>query len=168
MELALRRLQAGMVSEAEMAALTGVVLGAPAYSLLVEGRLPVAAEVPAMLTERPPASALDDKYVFGIYEGERMIGCADVLKGWKHEGQSMLGLLLLTDAAQGRGLGRRAYLQIERMVAGWPGMRSLRIGVNEANTGALAFWRKMGFAENGERHLLAQTIGGTLIMEKVL
>ena len=47
-------------------------------------------------------------------------------------------------------------------------MRSLRIGVNEANTGALAFWRKMGFAENAEVVRLEQTIGNTPILEKAL
>ncbi|WP_188565068.1 GNAT family N-acetyltransferase [Undibacterium terreum] len=168
MELELRRLHAANISEEQMSALTGVVLAAPAYSLLVEGRLPVAEEVPDLLSDLPPNYSYDDKYFFGIYQGERMIGCADLLKGWKTPQQSMLGLLLFAEDVRGQGYGRQVYLKLEQIVASWPGMNSIRIGVISTNLGGLAFWRKMGFAENGERYKFEQYLGDTVILEKAL
>ena len=88
---------------------------------------------------------------------------ADKVAAW-----FVLGLLLFAEDAQGRGHGRRVVAQVERLVAGWPGMVSLRIGVVATNAGGLAFWRKMGFAETGEAVQQPQNIAPTLILEKPL
>ena len=57
---------------------------------------------------------------------------------------------------------------IEQMIAAWPGMRSVRIGVVETNHQAFPFWHKMGFAENGERYQRDGFIADIIILEKQL
>lgn len=168
MEMELRRLQLDTVTAAEFAELTAVMLAAPRYSLCVTGRLPLASDATELLQELPPGYSYEDKYTFGIYYAGLMIGCADILKGWKHERQSMLGLLLLAEHAQGQGFGRQAYRLLERRICSWPNMASVRIGVISTNTDAIAFWRKIGFVANGETSSIEGHTGSTLIFEKVL
>ena len=164
----LRRIATPVATDAELAALTEVVLGAPGYSQQVEGRAPAAADVPALLADLPPGFTHEDKFFYGIWVNGRMVGCADVLRGWKHAGQSMIGLLLLREDAQGQGYGREACGLLEDIARNWPGMASMRVGVVSTNTGGLAFWRRMGYAETGERVKLPQYLGETIILEKPL
>ncbi|MGH2486834.1 MAG: GNAT family N-acetyltransferase [Ktedonobacterales bacterium] len=61
------------------------------------------------------------------------------------DGYPWLGVLLLDAAYQRRGLGREAFARLAgyfRATYGWP---RLRLSVRVPNTGALAFWRRMGF-----------------------
>ena len=166
MTLELHRLQPEAATE--RAALTAVVLAAPRYSLCVRGRLPHASDVDELLHELPPAYLLAQKHTFGIYDAGVMIGCADVLKGWKHERQCMLGLLLLAEAVQGQGVGRRAYDLLEQVIRRWPGIDSIRIGVISTNAQALGFWRKRGFIETGEQRMMPGYTGPLLLLEKPL
>lgn len=168
MELELRRLQPDAMTPDDMAALTAVIMAAPEYSLCVSGRMPNPDDVRALLHDLPPGYRMADKFTFGIYRQGRMIGCADILRGWKHARQSMLGLLLLAEHAQGQGAGRAAYHLLERHIAGWPQMASVRIGVVSGNAKAIGFWRMMGFAATGESVPLDGYTGPTLIFEKML
>lgn len=164
----LRRLEPAGATPADIAALAAVIAAAPAYHLAVEGKLPSASDAPGLLSDVPPGYTVHDKYFFGIYRGEVMIGCADVLRGWRHATQSMIGLLLFAEAFQGSGYGTLAYRRLEDMIRGWDGMESIRIGVIDTNRPALAFWRKMGFAETGEQPRSTQYLGATIILEKAL
>ncbi|HYD79279.1 MAG TPA: GNAT family N-acetyltransferase [Paucimonas sp.] len=162
------RLESATISAEQLAALARVVLAAPAYSMTVKGRLPSLDEVPEMLADLPPGYALSEKFFYGIHADGKMIGCADILRGWKHARQSMVGLLLFDETFQGRGFGTLACRKIEEIVRSWQGMESIRIGVNESNTKGFAFWRKMGFKETGERSSLPDYISDTIILEKPL
>ena len=168
MEMELRRLQPDTVTVSELAALTAVMLAAPRYSLCVTGRMPLASDATELLQDLPPGYNYADKYTFGIYYAGLMIGCADILRGWKHDRQSMLGLLLLAEHAQGQGFGRQAYRLLEQKIRSWPNMDSVRIGVISTNADAIAFWRKIGFVKNGETSSIEGHTGPTLIFEKPL
>jgi GNAT superfamily N-acetyltransferase len=168
MTIELRRLDRARMTDAQFDALVAVVLDAPAYSMAVEGKLPSADDVPAMMTDVPPGYPLSDKYFFGIYRDDAMIGCADVLRGWKFATQSMIGLLLLAQPFQRCGYGALAYRRLEETIGAWQGMESIRIGIIETNLPAFGFWHRMGFAETGERSRLAQYIGDAVILEKRL
>ena len=168
MEIELRRLGPGSVGAADLTALTKVLHGAPRYHLHTQGCLPDALAAQRLLAELPSAYAMEDKYFYAILHAGTVIGCADLLKGWKGPQQSMLGLLLIEEPWQGRGVGSSVFQQLEKIVADWPGMRSIRLGVVRNNLAGLAFWRAMGFEENGEIYQLDNTLGDTLIMEKQL
>ena len=133
-----------------MAALQDVLETAPAYFRTITGLPPGAAEAQSTFTALPPDKTYDDKFVWGLYSGESMIGCADVIRGYPTPEKAVIGLLLLAESWQRRGLGRAFATLIEQAIAGWPEIERLRLGVCESNTGALVFWRKLGYADTGE------------------
>ena len=63
----------------EMAALQCVLEAAPAYYQSVTGAPPCGALAQSMFTALPPDKTYDDKFVWGLYAGDAMIGCADVI-----------------------------------------------------------------------------------------
>jgi len=134
----------------EMEALQEVFEAAPAYFRTITGLPPGGAEAQSTFTALPPDKTYDDKFVWGLYSGASMIGCADVIRGYPTRDKAVIGLLLLAESWQHRGLGRAFATLIEQAIAGWPEIERLRLGVCESNTGARAFWRKLGYADTGE------------------
>lgn len=123
--------------------------GAPRYSLAITGRPPHADAAATLLSEIPPGKSQEDKFVFGVYVGDSLVGCADVLRGYPDPGTAFIGLLLICEEWQGRGLGLRACREIESLIAGWA-CEKARLAVVRANAPALGFWHRAGFAETGE------------------
>ena len=135
---------------AEMAALQRVLEAAPAYFLTVTGLPPGSAEAQSTFTALPPDKGYGDKFVWGLYACESMIGCADVIRGYPVREKAVIGLLLLAEPWQHRGLGRAFAALIEQAIGAWPEIERLRLGVAVSNTAALTFWRKLGYRETGE------------------
>jgi RimJ/RimL family protein N-acetyltransferase len=135
---------------AEMAALQRVLEAAPAYFLTVTGLPPGNAEAQSTYTALPPEKTDEDKFVWGLYAGASMIGCADVIRGYPVREKAVIGLLLLAEPWQHRGLGRPFATLIEQAICAWPEIERLRLGVTASNTTALSFWRKLGYRETGE------------------
>jgi hypothetical protein len=65
-----------------MAALQCVLESTPDYFLSVTGAPPGGAEAQSTFTELPPDRSYEDKFVWELYEGDAMIGCADVIRGY--------------------------------------------------------------------------------------
>jgi ribosomal protein S18 acetylase RimI-like enzyme len=82
----------------------------------------------------------------------------------------MLGLLLLDQAHQGRGLGRATYLALENFLRSWAGIHTIRIGVVMTNEAVLPFWKSLGFKETGFRKPYhdGSVKSETIILEKQL
>ncbi|HTS21936.1 MAG TPA: GNAT family N-acetyltransferase [Casimicrobiaceae bacterium] len=135
---------------AEMAALQCVLEAAPAYFQTVSGTLPGSAEAQSTFTSLPPGKTYADKFVWGLYSGDAMIGCADVIRGYPVPESAVIGLLLLAQDRQRRGLGRAFAALVESRIASWPEILRFRLGVVASNGGALVFWRKLGYRETGE------------------
>jgi len=133
-----------------MAALQCVLESAPGYFETVCAAPPGTAEAQSTFTALPEGKTYDDKFVWGLYSGEAMIGCADVIRGYPSRERAVIGLLLLSEGWQHRGLGRAFATLLERRIASWPEIERLRIGVVASNDGALVFWRKLGYRETGE------------------
>jgi len=152
---------------AEMAALQRVLEAAPDYFERVTGSPPGAAEAQSTFTALPPDTGYEDKFVWGLYAGETMIGCADVIRGYPARDKAVIGLLLIAEPWQGRGLGRAFAALIEQAIAAWPGIARMRIGVVASNPPALAFWRKLGYRETGEvRPAGAGFVREAIVLEK--
>jgi GNAT superfamily N-acetyltransferase len=134
----------------EMAAMQRVLEGAPTYAERITGAPPGAADAQSTYSILPEGKGYEDKFVYGIYDGEQMIGCADVIRAWPRPDTTHLGLLLIAQAQQRRGHGRVAYQLIEAQIRAW-GAKRVRIGVVGTNAEVMPFWRKVGFAPTGER-----------------
>jgi ribosomal protein S18 acetylase RimI-like enzyme len=93
-----------------------------------------------------------------------------VIRGFPDPTTAHLGLLLISESAQGRGIGRVGYMAIEDVIRSWAGCRCVRIGVVRTNEGVIAFWKKVGFAETGEvkPYCYGTVVSETIILTKAL
>jgi GNAT superfamily N-acetyltransferase len=152
-----------------MAALQAVLEAAPRFFERTTGASPGRAEAQSTVTALPPGRSYDDKFVFGLYADDVMVGCADVIRGWNPPHKAIIGLLLLAEPWQRRGLGRAFAALIEQAIAGWPEITTLRIGVSTNHDEALAFWQRLGYRETGEIKPKAPPfVADTLVLEKPL
>jgi ribosomal protein S18 acetylase RimI-like enzyme len=133
-----------------MHALQAVLEAAPTYYLTVTGIPPGNAEAQSTFTALPPGKTYADKFVWGLYAGASMIGCADVIRGYPAREAAVIGLLLVAQAWQRRGLGRAFAVLLEDVIGAWPEIERLRLGVAATNTAAAAFWHALGYRETGE------------------
>ncbi|GAB3262709.1 hypothetical protein GCM10027296_37770 [Chitinimonas naiadis] len=158
-------------NQTQLSELYQVCSQAPGYWRLTEGKsLPSRDAIAAWFTgsELPAGRNVADQQIYGVFHGEELVGVTMLLKGWRYPGQSMIGLLLLSERWQGQGLGRQAYERIEQLIRGWPGMRTVRIGIIASNEPAFPFWRKLGFVETGERKRDLSFLADTILLEKSL
>jgi ribosomal protein S18 acetylase RimI-like enzyme len=155
---------------AEQAALQAVLEQAPGYHVRIQGTPARPVEGESLLADLPPGKSRDDKVVWGIYEGEQMVGVVDLVRGYPTSEVAYIGLFLLSERRQGRGLGSRAYAEVERRVRAWGGFARLRLSVARTNLQVLPFWHKLGFRETGEvKPFRAGTVESEgLLMEKHL
>lgn len=168
-EEGLLRLRALTGEPAELAALQAVFEAAPRYFETVCGGPPGPAEAPSTFTALPPGRSYDDKRVYGLYAGDAMIGVADVVRGWNAPDKAIIGLLLLAEAWQRRGLGRAFAALVLEAIGEWPEIATVRIAVVTSNPGALAFWRRLGFRETGEvRPAAPPFVADAVVLERPL
>jgi GNAT superfamily N-acetyltransferase len=152
---------------AEMAALSCVLESAPRYFEAVIGLPPGRAEAQSMWSALPPGKAYDDKRVYGLYAGDAMIGCADVIRGYPVRERAVIGLLLLAEPWQRRGIGRAFERLVVQSFADWTEITTARIAVIATNTDALAFWRKLGYRETGERRAASPPfVADAIVLER--
>ena len=148
----------------EMAELQRVIEAAPTYAELITGVPPGLADAQSTYSVLPEGKAYDDKFVFGVYRGATMVGCADLIRDYPDRGTALLGLLLIAEPYQGQGIGRVAYQQLEAFIRSWNTCSRVRIGVVRTNERVLPFWSKLGFVPSGETkpyrydHVVSETI----------
>ena len=133
-----------------MANLQRVLEDAPTYAGLITGAPPGSADAQSTFTILPDGKTYDDKYVFGIYLEPQMVGCVDLIKGYPEPNTALLGLLLVAEPFQRRGIGSAAYRAIEDVIRAWGTCAKIRLGVVRTNAGVLPFWKRLGFTQTGE------------------
>jgi GNAT superfamily N-acetyltransferase len=153
----------------EMAELQRVLQGAPGYCNRVMGAPAGPAEAQSTYSVLPEGKTFDDKFLFGIYAGDEMVGCADVIRDWPRPGTSIIGLLLIAEAHQGRGHGRAAYDELEKIIQGW-GAKRVRAAVVRNNSQVIPFWERIGFKATGEvkPYRYGAVVSEAIIFEKAI
>ena len=136
-----------------LAAVQRVAESNPDYYRAVEGDVagPTAAVDYFDCTDLPPAAKHLTPYKLGVYEGETLVGVADVLRGYRTPDCAWLGWWIVDAARHGQGLGRRGYAAVEKYIRTWPEITHIMLSVVEPNAPALTFWPHMGFRDTGER-----------------
>jgi ribosomal protein S18 acetylase RimI-like enzyme len=144
-----------------------VLQAAADYNLLVEGVPPTAVHVEEFFTSVPPGYTVDDLFPLGFFAGQEPIGVGGVLRRWNTPNKAIIGLLVFVPAWRGSGMGRAAVEHIEALARNWAGIDRLRVAVLVNNVDALAFWRKVGFADTGEvKPKYAAYVDDIVIFEK--
>lgn len=161
------RLLSGLA--AEMRELQRVLEAAPSYFLAVTGLPPGDAVAQSTYIGLPADKTYADKFLWGLYADESMIGCADVIRGYPVRDKAVIGLFLLAQSWQRRGLGRAFAALVEQVIGAWPDIECLRLNVALSNPGAHAFWHRLGYRETGEVKPAPQGfISAMRVMEKPL
>ena len=66
------------------------------------------------LLEAPPEKEPKDKFLGGYWKEGALVGCTDLIRGYPEPDIACLGLLLLSEAHQGQGLGVSALKHIAK------------------------------------------------------
>lgn len=135
----------------DISALQKVLESAPGYWKRIANKVIEPDAARGVLHALPEGKTLNDKFVFGVYQSDQIIGCVDLICGYPDSQTAMLGLLIISEAHQKSGLGRAAYQAAENIAMSWPGVQKMRIGVVQANDIVFPFWQSLGFVETGVR-----------------
>jgi RimJ/RimL family protein N-acetyltransferase len=138
----------------DLTGLLGVALSNPAFRAAHEGSAnePGRYDVDMLARDLAMAAADEQRHPLVIRDrasGE-IVGWADTLDHHPRDDVPWIGLLELHAEHQGRGLGREAA----EAIAAWyrsQGVTRLRLGVDEGNDGAAAFWRTLGYRQVDRR-----------------
>ena len=101
--------------------------------------------VHSTLNDVPPVCGPDDRFLRGLERPDgTLAGFAGSIRHYPKHGHWYMGLLILDPNVRGDGLGRKAAKHVidEARADNAP---CIRIAVLDVNTGARAFWDKMGF-----------------------
>jgi RimJ/RimL family protein N-acetyltransferase len=82
--------------------------------------------------------------------GGEMIGLVDFRLNWPGDQIAYLGMVMVAEPLQRQGIGTQAWALLEPWLAENAGIRKVRIGVEQFNTGAMAFFHRLGFILTGE------------------
>ncbi len=135
----------------EMAELQRVLEEAPEFSYRVTGCPPQPADAQSTYSALPDGKTYDDKYVYGVFLDDKMVGCIDVIRDYPTNGVAWIGLLLVSEKLHGQGIGKRAFQLLRSEIHSWDGGKAIQLAVVSTNDRALPFWKKMGFRETGKR-----------------
>lgn len=139
----------GTAAEAEV--VQRIFDAAPGYAALTTGAAERTGAASRTFELIPDGFTRDDKHMFLILADDHPVGFTDVIRGLPDTGSVYVGLFLLSESHHGAGIGRRAYAELETLIAGWRGIERIELSVVATNTPALGFWKAMGFAPTGER-----------------
>lgn len=139
------------------------------YQYMECGRPVQPGDAHAFLFDLPPGKSLDDKFTFAVEHNSRIVAILDLLRGYRVKNSWWIGLLLISPAMRGKGLGRRIVDYLVKNLS-TIGVDQIQLGVLEENVMGLEFWQKMGFQlveiNHGRRHGLK--IHNVLVMTRKL
>ncbi|HEY7832479.1 MAG TPA: GNAT family N-acetyltransferase [Ktedonobacterales bacterium] len=112
------------------------------------------------------ARMMPGRHMLGLFRTAdgAAVGTADYIEEHPEQGVPWLGALVIARAQQRQGLGSEAFTALAtafRERHHWP---ALRIGVGSWNSGALAFWERLGF----QRVNLRPEIADMVVLERAL
>lgn len=142
LEFSSQRVHALPATHDRAAGLQACLDGAPGYFELTEGA-PAAADAAAGLLVEAEADPERRVFLLVEREGGQPLGVLDLYLHHPEPGVAHVGLLLLREAVQGRGLGREVVEELSRALAA-AGFTALRLSVGDENPGARAFWERLG------------------------
>jgi len=109
------------------------------------------------LDDLPEGYSHADEFVVRAYRDGRIVGYSEVLRGFAHPGQWMVGIVLVDAALRSDGIGGAIVAAIAE-AAREAGVGSLAAGVIVLRERSLNFWRREGFTNEVRRRPL--TVAG--------
>ena len=139
-------------SDALLDGVLAVVRSNPVFLALHEGLVDGVGSYDRDRLERDLGVAAMDpaRHPFALCDGGEVVGWAETLDEHPRDGVPWIGLLEIASGWQGRGYGTEALAAIADYYRA-TGVACLRLGVDEGNDAALAFWTARGFVTVDER-----------------
>lgn len=125
-------------------AVMAVYRAATDYVLLETGAPPEDGLADEFFADAPPGGDPADGLKLGLFDGDDLVGIADVAFGWPEPRDAYLGLMILAPQARGRGLGA-AFLRYVEAAARARHAPRLLLAVLDENPRGTAFWQREGF-----------------------
>jgi len=88
--------------------------------------------------------------IYRAYQGKELVAYAEVLRGFAHRRQWIIGIVLVDPAMRGVGIGQ-AIVEAVAEDARTGGVESLAVGVIATRERSLAFWVREGFTTEVKR-----------------
>jgi GNAT superfamily N-acetyltransferase len=126
------------------ALVAGLFFKANDYVRLTEGVDAGPAQVAGFFKGVPPGCDIARSVKVGLFEGESLLGIADMAFGYPEAGDGYIGLMLFAPQARGQGFGK-ALLALLEEEARARNTERLFVGVVQANAPARVFWLREGF-----------------------
>lgn len=147
----------------ELDAVVAVYRGVPSFFELLIGRRVVPREyVRDEMMLGPPGH---EKLFLGLERDGVMLGVVDLLPTYPSPGAAWIGVFLIDERHQRRGVGRAGVALVEQLAAS-RGAREVALGVELVNAGGRAFWIACGYRPTGE--LFDTEVLGTTLRAEVL
>ena len=99
-----------------------------------------------LLTMLPEGKTSENKFNYGIYDSNELIGVIDLIKDYPEEKTWFLGLLLINPHQRGNGLGAKVFNSLQSNLKNTDA-KKIKLSVVEQNIKALDFWKKLNFKE---------------------
>ncbi len=107
-------------------------------------------EAEDLLQALPVGKTLNDKFNYGIYKDNKLIGIIDLIRNYPEEKTWFLGLLLIHPKERGNGLGAKVFnFLLEQLKS--TDTKMIKLSVAEQNTQALSFWKSLDFIETHKK-----------------
>lgn len=102
--------------------------------------------------------------------GQTMVGAVDLRRHYPEESDVALGLFIVAEPYQRRGIGRAAWALLEPWLAQQPGLITACLSIEQFNLPALRFFTALGFAMTGDatRRKVGDLFVRYLAMDKAL
>ncbi len=145
-----------------------LVENAPTYALNISGENVSASAGKETFEAIPDNFEHSNKHVIGVYSENELVGVIDLLIGYPNKTTAFIGLMLLSEQNQTKGMGREIFKKLEKYIHCFESISKIRLSVVESNSSVIKFWQKMGFNLTGERKPYAnkRVISESILMEK--
>lgn len=120
------------------------------YFEIATGAPPGKDEAPRAFVAGPPAKAVEDKRVIGVFAGRELVGVLDALTGWPAPDTWTMGMLLLAPDHRGAGLGSAVLAAYEAWAAS-EGAATLRTALVSRHARGVRFLERHGYAPGAGR-----------------
>lgn len=100
------------------------------------------------LTAAPSQISLNQKHFLGFYDRDQLIAIMDVLDGYPKENIAYIGLFMMDQKMQGKGIGSRIIKEVIAYLKEL-GYTSIELAFAKGNPQSEAFWLKQNFTYTG-------------------
>lgn len=149
-------------------ALAQFIRNNPTYLRQTQHRKPTYDDAVAVLHELPPGAKPAQKYLWGIWWGDSMVGYLEVIRHWPRHHHLYIGQLMIGERWHRRGYGRAVLAMLADRARAWQGIRRWRLAVVASQTSSIDFWRAMSFVDTGTRESLPGYKAALVVMERTV